>query len=74
MYAQTGLSSRKERAFELSMLEELSRASQQDALSIAVLMRYAWLKYNEVMNIRMIARGTAVHLPKSRIQEELVYV
>lgn len=74
VYAQTGQFSRLERAFELAMLAKLSRASQQDALSIAVLMRYAWLKYNEVMNIRMIARGAAVHLPKSRIQEEVVYV
>jgi ATP synthase A1 C subunit len=74
VYAQTGQFSRLERAFERAMLSRLSRASQQDALSIAVLMRYAWLKYNEVMNIRMIARGAAVNLPKSRIQEELIYV
>lgn len=74
IYAQTGQFSRLERAFELAMLERLTRASQQNVLSIAVLMRYAWLKYNEVMNIRMIARGADVHLPKSRIQEEVVYV
>jgi ATP synthase A1 C subunit len=74
VYAQTGQFSRMERAFEMAMLDRLRSASQQNALSVAVLMRYAWLKYNEVMNIRMIARGTAVHLPKSRIQEEVVYV
>ncbi|MFP6582601.1 MAG: V-type ATPase subunit [Candidatus Hydrogenedentota bacterium] len=74
VYAQTGQFSRLERAFELGILGKLKSASQQNALSIAVLMRYAWLKYNEVMNIRMIARGAAVHLPKSRIQEEVVYV
>lgn len=74
IYAQTGQFSRLERAFEMAMLDKLRSASQQNALSIAVLMRFAWLKYNEVMNIRMIARGTAVHLPKSRIQEEVVYV
>lgn len=74
VYAQTGQFSKLERAFEMALLEKLNRASQQSALSIAVLMRYTWLKYNEVMNIRMIARGAAVHLPKSRIQEEVVYV
>lgn len=74
VYSQTGQFSRLERAFELVILGRLSSASRQNSLSIAVLMRYAWLKYNEVMNIRMIARGAAVHLPKSRIQEEVVYV
>ncbi len=73
-FAQTGHFSRLERAFDLMMLEKLKRASQRDSLSIAVLMRYAWLKYNEVMNIRMISRGAAAHLPKARIQEEVLYV
>lgn len=72
-YAQSGIFSRAERAFETAMLDRLRMATQQHALSLAVLMRFAWLKYNEVMNIRMIARGAAVHLPKERVQEELVY-
>ena len=72
-YAQSGIFSRAERAFETAMLNRLRTATQQHALSLAVLMRFAWLKYNEVMNIRMIARGAAVHLPKERVQEELVY-
>ena len=73
-FAQTGHFSRLERAFDKMLLDKLKRASQRDSLSIAVLMRYSWLKYNEVMNIRMISHGTAVHLPKSRIQEEMLYV
>ena len=50
------------------------RTAQRHSLGIAVLMRYAWLKYNEVMNLRMISRGLAVHLPKSRIEEEVLHV
>ena len=73
-FAQTGRFAQLERAFDRMMLDKLKRASQQHSMSIAVLMRYSWLKYNEVMNIRMISRGTAVHLPKSRIQEEILYV
>ena len=72
-FSQTGHFSRLERAFDLLMLAKLKRASLQGSLSIAVLMRFAWLKYNEVMNIRMISRGASVHLPKSRIQEEVLY-
>jgi ATP synthase A1 C subunit len=74
VFAQTGQFSRLERAFDKLMMDRLKRASQQNSMSIAVLMRYSWLKYNEVMNIRMISRGAAVNLPKSRIQEEMLYV
>lgn len=63
-----------ERHFETAFLAKLKRASQQQGLGLAVLMYYAWLKYNEVINIRMIARGKAVHLPTERVREELIYV
>ena len=71
--AQTGRFSRLDRQFELAFLNRLRLASQRNVLSIAVLMRYAWLKYNEVINIRMISRGASVNLPKSRIREELIH-
>lgn len=72
-YAETGRFSRLDRAFEGALLGRLKRASQQNPLSLAILMRFAWLKFNEVMNLRMIARGKDVNLPKQVIQEELVY-
>lgn len=73
-FAKTGRFAQLERAFDRVILDKLTRTSQQNSMSIAVLMRYSWLKYNEVMNIRMISRGTAVQLPKSRIQEGMLYV
>jgi V/A-type H+/Na+-transporting ATPase subunit C len=63
-----------ERRFEQAFLQKLKRAAQQQSMGLAVLLRFAWMKYNEVINIRMIVRGRAVHLPADRIREELVYV
>ena len=72
-FVETGHFSRLERKFEHAFLDRLKRAAQHEGLGIAVLMWYAWLKYNEVMNIRMIARGLSVRLPKARVFQEVVY-
>ncbi|PCJ51337.1 MAG: hypothetical protein COA73_17720 [Candidatus Hydrogenedentota bacterium] len=74
VYGQTGKFARLDRAFEIEFMARLKRSTQQHALSISILMLFAWMKYNEVINIRMIARGMAIQLPKSRIEEEMVYV
>lgn len=63
-----------DRQFETAFISRLTRAAQHQSIGIAVLMRYAWLKYNEVMNIRMIARCRDIQLDPERIREELVYV
>jgi vacuolar-type H+-ATPase subunit C/Vma6 len=73
-FSQTGKFSLLERKFELAFLDRLRQAAQSNSMGLAVLMRYAWLKYNEVMNVRMIARGLSVHLPKTRIEEEVLHV
>jgi len=64
---------RIERVFELALLEQLKRAARAEVIGTAILMYFAWLKYNEVMNLRMIARGGEVSLAEDRIREELVY-
>jgi vacuolar-type H+-ATPase subunit C/Vma6 len=43
------------------------------AMSFAVLMHYAWAKYNEVVNLRLIARGAAARLPLGKIREEMMH-
>jgi len=73
-FAETGKFSRLERQFEFEYLERLKRAVQRQSLGLAILLRYAWLQYNEVTNLRLIAHGLAVNLPKQRIEQELVYV
>jgi vacuolar-type H+-ATPase subunit C/Vma6 len=63
-----------DRRFELELLHRLRRAAQQQGLGLAVLMHFAWLKYNEVLNLRTIARATDIHLSPEHIREEVVYV
>jgi ATP synthase A1 C subunit len=72
-FLDTGRFSPLERAFERLMMAEIRRQARTHIFSIAVLMLYAWLKHNEVLNLRLIARGLARHLPQSRVREELVY-
>lgn len=60
-----------ERYFEVMLMRALRRMALRQGISIAVLLRYAWLKYNEVMNLRTIARGLAVQLPAARLREEI---
>jgi V/A-type H+-transporting ATPase subunit C len=63
-----------ERLFEVAVMLWLKRQARLKVLSIAVVMHYLWAKYNEVLNLRLIARGEARHLPAGRVREELVYV
>lgn len=62
-----------ERLFEREFIEEIRRMARTNIFSVAVLMLYAWLKYNEVLNLRLIARAVARHLPQARVREELIY-
>lgn len=70
---QTGHFSGLERLFERLLMGEIRRMARTNVFSIAVLMLYAWLKYNEVLNLRLIARAVARHLPQARVREELIY-
>jgi V/A-type H+/Na+-transporting ATPase subunit C len=62
-----------ERMFEHLLLNELKRMARRQVLGFGVVMHYAWLKHNEVVNLRLIARGEARHLPPGRVREELLY-
>ena len=45
-----------------------------DPLSIAVAVGYVWAKYNEITNIRIIARCKTADITEKEIREELFYV
>jgi V/A-type H+-transporting ATPase subunit C len=45
-----------------------------DPLSIAIAIGYVWAKYNEITNIRIIARCKTADVPEKDIRGELVYV
>jgi vacuolar-type H+-ATPase subunit C/Vma6 len=72
-FVQTGRFSSIERLFERLLIAEIRKTARTSIFSIAVLMLYAWLKYNEVLNLRLIARGLSRHLPQARVREELIH-
>ncbi len=45
-----------------------------DPLSIAIPIGYIWAKYNEITNIRIIARWKTADVPEKELRGELVYV
>ena len=45
-----------------------------DPLSIAIAVGYVWAKYNEITNIRIIARCKTADIPEKEVREELIYV
>jgi len=45
-----------------------------DPLSIAIAVGYIWAKYNEITNIRIIARCKTADVPEKEVRGELVYV
>lgn len=73
LFIQTGRFSPLERQFDRIILNALRLAMRTNVMSIAVLTHYAWLKYNEVVNLRLIARGAASRLPRGKVREEMVY-
>lgn len=72
-FIQTNRYAPIDRMMELLMIQFLGRMSREHIMTIAILMYYSWLKYNEVVNLRMIARGEARHLPRGRVREEVLY-
>jgi ATP synthase A1 C subunit len=73
-FIQSNRFSQLERIFEHAFIAQLSRLSRTRGMSIAILLLYTWLKFNEVINLRVIARGGAKHLPKGLVREEIMYV
>lgn len=45
-----------------------------DPLSIAIAIGYIWAKYNEITNIRIIARCKTADVPEKEVRGELIYV
>jgi ATP synthase A1 C subunit len=63
-----------ERFFESVFMHEFKQLAVGDVFGMGVVMDFAWRKYNEAVNLRLIARGLAGSLPAGRVREELAYV
>ena len=63
-----------EKELERYMIQQAARSFLGDPLSVASLIGYFWAKYNEITNIRIIARCKTADFPVEHLKEELVYV
>lgn len=60
-----------ERMFDRLISAQLRRLALRDPFGIGVVMDYVWLKFNEGVNLRLIARGLAGSVPMGRVRDEL---
>ncbi|MCK9592519.1 MAG: ATP synthase A1 subunit C [Methanoregula sp.] len=63
-----------EKALEKYLIKREISRFLGDPLSIAVAVGYVWAKYNEITNIRIIARCKTADITEKEIREELIYV
>lgn len=63
-----------EKELEKYLIRQGVRRFLSDPLSIAIPIAYLWAKYNEVTNIRIIARCKTGEVPEKELRGELVYV
>lgn len=63
-----------ERALEDFVMRKALDAGRGDPLGVGITIGYLWAKQNEVTNLRIIVKGTAVGMPADRMRKELILV
>ncbi len=63
-----------EREIDVAMLRAQIALYLQDPLGIDVVIAYVAMKYHEVVNLRLIARGKALGIPRERVRKEMAVV
>lgn len=63
-----------ERGLDSAMLRAQANLYLQDPLGIEIVIGYLAMKYSEVVNLRLIARSTALGIPRDRIRKEMALV
>jgi len=61
-----------DRALHACFVRAMMRLVARDPLSIAFAIGYLWLKANEVVSLRIIARGVYARIPRADIEAMLV--
>ena len=73
-FVQAARFSPMDRHFDKLIIKHLRHESHAHVMSFAAVMHFAWAKYNEVVNVRLIARGAAAKLPLGKVREETMHV
>lgn len=73
-YVDEGSLSVFERALEDYVMRKALDAGRGDPLGVGITIGYLWAKQNEITNLRIIVKGTAVGMPVDRMRKELILV
>lgn len=63
-----------ERHFEETLIKKGAVLSSKEPSSLAPVLGFVWRKYNEFLNLRIIASGKALGTPEEEIRRELILV
>src|SRR3989441_3902005 len=63
-----------EREIDVAMLRAQFHLYLQDPLGIDVVIAYLAMKYNEVVNLRLIASGKSLGIPRDRVRKEMAAI
>lgn len=72
-FVQQSRFSPMDRHFDKLIIKHLRHEMHSHVMSFAVVMHFAWAKYNEAVNLRLIARGAAANLPLGKVREETMH-
>jgi vacuolar-type H+-ATPase subunit C/Vma6 len=72
-FLQTRRFSPVERHFDRVLVTRMRHLAHQRVFGIGLMMHFVWLKHNEIVNLRLVARGLAGNLPAGRVREELYF-
>jgi len=73
-YVEEGSLSVFERALEDYVMRKALDSGRGDPLGVGITIAYLWAKQNEITNLRIIVKGTAVGMPADRMRKELILV
>jgi len=59
---------------ERLLIKKFVQMYRWDPLTIGVVIGYLWMKYNELVNLRLIARGKLFQIPSDILVKELLFV
>lgn len=73
-YLRSGSIAVFERALEDHLTRYALSTGRGDPLGVGVAIGYLWAKQNEVTNLRIVVKGSAVGMPEDRVRKELIRV
>lgn len=73
-FVEEGSLSVFERALEDYVMRKALDCGRGDPLGVGITIAYLWAKQNEITNLRIIVKGTAVGMPPDRMRKELILV